>query len=79
MKKLFVFGALLLGLSGMALGQNRQGQNGNNQGQNNNNPTPRPVTAPEGVVVELPLFIGALGLWYWYRYRTSRKSGSPTS
>jgi hypothetical protein len=71
MKKLVLLGALGFGLSGLGSGQNNQGQNGNNQGQN-------VVAMPEGTVVELPLFLGGLGLLFWSRHRSATKLGTQT-
>jgi hypothetical protein len=71
MKRLVLLGALGFGLSGLGSGQNNQGQDNNNQGHN-------VVTMPEGTVVELPLFLGGLGLWFWSRHRSATKLGSQT-
>jgi hypothetical protein len=67
MKKLVLLGMLVFGLGGLGSGQDDQGQDDNNQGG-------KAVAMPEGTVVELPVFLGGLALWYWSRRRRS----SPT-
>jgi len=76
MKKLLVLGVLMLGISGLGLGQNNnnQDQDNNNQGQNSGGK----VAMPEGTVVELPLVIGGLGFWFWWRHRSRSNLGAKT-
>ncbi len=78
MKKLLLLGVVVLGISGLSLGQNNnnQGQNEDKNGKeaddNEGKQNGKKVKVPEGVVVELPLFLSGLGLWLWWRHRSHR-------
>jgi hypothetical protein len=72
MKKLLVFGVLVLGFSTLALADpgngKARGKNGDPPGKHDS------VAMPEGMAFELPLFVIGAGLWSMYRQRRLRKA-----
>jgi hypothetical protein len=77
MKRMFVLGVLILGITtfGLAKVGNNQGQNGNGQGGNGNGQgNGGPVQMPEGPAFELPLFLAAAASWgLWRHYSRNPK------